>query len=152
SRRAEKPEQAGADRRHHRRRTGNVPARCHRKRMTRLQEIRAGFERPFWVANITEIFERLSYYAVFATLARYLYCGLGFPQSIVTRLGGLFGGAVWILAIFGGALTDRLGFRRALASAYFILTCAYFLIGSIGAPWMAPVRSAMPLSVLTGIV
>ncbi len=23
----------------------------------RLDEIRAGFERPFWVANITEIFE-----------------------------------------------------------------------------------------------
>ena len=40
----------------------------------RLAEIRSGFERPFWVANISEIFERLSYYAVFydtgALLAR----------------------------------------------------------------------------------
>jgi proton-dependent oligopeptide transporter, POT family len=28
----------------------------------RLQEVREGFERPFWIANISEIFERLSYY------------------------------------------------------------------------------------------
>ena len=35
----------------------------------RFQEIRTGFERPFWIANLTEIFERLSYYAVFAALA-----------------------------------------------------------------------------------
>ncbi len=46
----------------------------------RLQEIRTGFERPFWVANISEIFERLSYYAVFAALARYLHEALQFPN------------------------------------------------------------------------
>ena len=47
----------------------------------RLQEIRTGFERPFWVANISEIFERLSYYAAFASLARYLHETLQFPTS-----------------------------------------------------------------------
>ena len=40
---------------------------------SRLHEIRDGFERPFWVANISELFERLSYYAAFASLARYLH-------------------------------------------------------------------------------
>ena len=44
----------------------------------RLQEIRIGFERPFWVANISEIFERLSYYAAFASLALYLQERLNF--------------------------------------------------------------------------
>ena len=39
----------------------------------RLREIRDGFERPFWVANISELFERLSYYAAFASLALYLH-------------------------------------------------------------------------------
>src|SRR6266567_4396537 len=34
----------------------------------RFNEVRTGFERPFWVANITEIFERLSYYGAFASL------------------------------------------------------------------------------------
>jgi proton-dependent oligopeptide transporter, POT family len=118
----------------------------------RFQEIRTGFERPFWVANISEIFERLSYYAVFAALARYLHEALLFPTQQAASLSGLFGGAVWVMAIFGGALADRIGFRRALSLAYFILSCSYFLVGSIAAPWMAPIRSTVPLGLLVGIV
>src|SRR6202044_3919450 len=45
-----------------------------------------------------------------------------------------------------------LGFRRALASAYLILAAAYFLIGSIAAPWLAPVRNAVPLSLFVGFI
>jgi POT family proton-dependent oligopeptide transporter len=118
----------------------------------RLHEIRTGFERPFWVANISEIFERLSYYAVFAALARYLHEALQFPTDQAASLSGFFGGAVWVMAIFGGALADRIGFRRALSLAYFILSCSYFLVGSIAAPWMAPLRTAIPLGLLVGVV
>lgn len=118
----------------------------------RLEEIRTGFERPFWVANISELFERLSYYAAFASLARYLHETLKFPVEQASGLTGLFGGLVWFLAAFGGTLADRMGFRRALSLAYLILSCAYFLLGSIGAPWLAPVRDAMPLVVLVTLV
>jgi POT family proton-dependent oligopeptide transporter len=118
----------------------------------RLSDIRGGFQRPFWVANTTEIFERLSYYAVFSTLAVYLNQTLGFSSAQAASLSGIFGGAVWVMAIFGGALADRIGFRRALSSAYFILACAYFLIGSIGAPWLGPVRGVVPLPLLAGII
>jgi len=118
----------------------------------RLQEIRTGFERPFWVANISEIFERLSYYAVFAALARYLHEALQFPTDQAASLSGVFGGAVWVMAIFGGALADRIGFRRALSLAYFILSCSYFLVGSIAAPWMAPLRTVVPLGLLVGVI
>jgi proton-dependent oligopeptide transporter, POT family len=118
----------------------------------RIAEIRTGFERPFWVANISEIFERLSYYAVFSVLALYLNKTLAFPTAQASSLTGLFGGAVWVMAIFGGALADRIGFRRALSSAYLILTIAYFLVGSIGAPWLAPVRAVVPLGLLAGII
>src|ERR1700693_6542216 len=114
----------------------------------RLHEIRTGFERPFWVANITELFERLSYYAAFASLARYLHEPLNFGVERASSLTGLFGGLVWFLAAFGGTLADRLGFRRSLSLAYLILSCSYFLIGSIASPWFAPVRSAVPLVVL----
>jgi POT family proton-dependent oligopeptide transporter len=112
----------------------------------RLGEIRDGFERPFWVANVSELFERLSYYAAFASLARYLHEALNFPTERAADLTGLFGGLVWFLAIFGGAIADRLGFRRALSLAYLILATAYFLLGSIGSVWLAPVRNAMPLT------
>jgi POT family proton-dependent oligopeptide transporter len=118
----------------------------------RFQEIRTGFERPFWIANITEIFERLSYYAVFAALARYLHEALQFPTQQASSLSGVFGGAVWVMAIFGGAVADRIGFRRALSLAYFILSCSYFLVGSIAAPWLAPVRDTIPLGLMVGIV
>ncbi len=118
----------------------------------RFEEIRTGFERPFWVANISELFERLSYYAAFASLARYLHETLNFGVERASSLTGLFGGLVWFMAVFGGALADRLGFRRALSLAYLILSVAYFLLGSIGSPWLAPVRNAMPLVVLVSIV
>jgi len=118
----------------------------------RFQEIRTGFERPFWIANISELFERLSYYAAFASLARYLHETLNFGVERASSLTGLFGGLVWFMAVFGGALADRLGFRRALSLAYFILSVSYFLLGSIGAPWLAGVRNAVPLIVLVSIV
>ena len=118
----------------------------------RLQEIRTGFEPPFWVANISELFERLSYYAVFAVLARYLHDGLHFDVQQASSLTGMFGGWVWFLAVVGGAIADRLGFRRALSLAYLILSFSYFLLGSLGAAWLAPLRNAVPLASLVAFV
>jgi dipeptide/tripeptide permease len=111
----------------------------------RLSEIKTGFERPFWVANFTEVFERLSFYAAFASLPRYLHEGLKLSVVEATTLAGLFGGAVWLLAPFGGTTADRLGFRRALALAYLILSGSYFLLGSFNAPWLGPLRNNVPL-------
>ncbi len=117
-----------------------------------MHDIRTGFERPFWVANISELFERLSYYAAFASLARYLHETLNFGVEQASSLTGLFGGLVWFLAVFGGTVADRLGFRRSLSLAYLILSCSYFLLGSLGAPWLAPVRNAVPLLALVTFV
>ncbi|HEX3319177.1 MAG TPA: MFS transporter [Terriglobales bacterium] len=118
----------------------------------RLEEVRTGFERPFWIANITEIFERLAYYGAFASLALYLQGKLNFSSEQTGTLTGIFGGMVWFLAIFGGAAADRMGFRRALSLAYLILAIAYFLIGSIAAPWLAPVRNVLPLTLFVGLI
>ena len=118
----------------------------------RWRDIRVGFERPFWVANISELFERLSYYAAFASLARYLHEVLHFPVEQTGTLTGFFGGLVWFLPVFGGTLADRMGFRRALSVAYLILSCAYFLLGSLGSPWLAPVRDNVPLVALVVLV
>src|ERR1700761_2445004 len=118
----------------------------------RWRDIRSGFERPFWVANLSELFERLSYYAAFASLARYLHETLQFPIEQASTLTGFFGGLVWFLAVFGGTVGARMGFRRALSLAYLILSCAYFLLGSLGAPWLAPLRNSVPPVALATVV
>ena len=80
----------------------------------RLEQIKTGFERPFWVANVTELFERLSYYAVFTVIVRYLHENLNFPAEQASTLSGQFGGWVWFLAIFGGTIADNWVFAARL--------------------------------------
>lgn len=118
----------------------------------RLREVREGFQPAFWVANITELFERLSYYGVFAVIAIYLTETLKFSESDAGDLIGFFSGIVWFLPILGGTLADRFGFKRSLAVAYLLLSIGYFLLGSLPAPWMAPVRDMFPLYSLVLVV
>lgn len=109
----------------------------------RLQEIRVGFERPFWVANFTEIFERVAYYGTTAVLAIYLNEQLRFSSELTGWLVGTFGLVVWFLPILGGTLADRFGFRRALMFAYFIMSVGYFLLGSLNAAWMGSLHHSL---------
>ena len=109
----------------------------------RLREIRSGFEPAFWVANFTEIFERIAYYGTTAVLAIYLREQLRFSNELTGWLLGVFGLVVWFLPILGGTLADRFGFRRALMFAYLIMSVGYFLLGSLSAPWMEALRQAL---------
>ena len=118
----------------------------------RLEEIRAGFQPPFWVANFTEIFERVAYYATQAVLAIYLTEQLHFSSVLADTLVGIAGFVVYALAILAGTLADRFGFRRTLLLAYLILTTGYFLLGSLETPWMAPLRHAVGDTWLVSLV
>ena len=123
----------------------NQTEREHLRLRDRLLEIRRGFEPAFWVANITELFERVAYYAQAAVLAIFLHESLHLSTEQTGTLMGLFGFAVWFLPILGGSLADRFGFRKSLAVAYLTLAVGYFLMGSLSAGWMAPLRQALPL-------
>jgi dipeptide/tripeptide permease len=118
----------------------------------RMQEVRQGFHSSFWVANITELFERLSYYGVNAVLAIYLHENLKFSETQTGDLIGYFGGIVWLLPLVGGPLADKFGFRRALAFAYLIMSLGYFLLGSLAAPWMAGFVQALPLATVIVVI
>jgi dipeptide/tripeptide permease len=109
----------------------------------RLDEIRTGFDRPFWVANFTELFERLSYYGATAVLAIYLNEQLHFSKELTGWMVGTFGFVVWFLPVLGGTLADRFGFRRALLFAYLVMSVGYFLLGSLSAPWMQTARQSL---------
>lgn len=109
----------------------------------RWREIRSGFEPAFWVANFTEIFERVAYYGTTAVLAIYLSEQLHFSSQLTGSVMGVFGLAIYFLPILGGTLADRFGFRRALLFAFAVMTLGYFLLGSLAAPWMLPMRRAL---------
>lgn len=109
----------------------------------RLAEIRCGFARAFWVANFTELFERLAYYGASAVLAIYLTEQLHFSKELAGSMMGIFGFVVWFLPVLGGTLADRFGFRRALMFAYLVMTVGYYLLGSLAEPWMHGARQAM---------
>ncbi|HTS67649.1 MAG TPA: MFS transporter [Terriglobia bacterium] len=106
-------------------------------------EIRTGFERAFWVANFTELFERLAYYGASAVLAIYLTEQLNFSKELAGWMMGIFGFVVWLLPVMGGTLADRFGFRHALMFAYLVMTLGYYLLGSLSAPWMQGLRQAL---------
>jgi dipeptide/tripeptide permease len=109
----------------------------------RLTEIRSGFDRPFWVANFTELFERVAYYGTTAVLAIFLSEQLHFSKELTGWIMGTFGFVVWFLPVLGGTLADRFGFRRSLMFAYLVMTVGYFLLGSLSASWMEWARRAL---------
>jgi dipeptide/tripeptide permease len=111
----------------------------------RLEDIRTGFGSSFWVANLSELFERLAFYGQQASLALFLTESLHFSVVDQGALMGWFGLAVYALPVFLGTLADRFGFRRALLMAYLFAASGYFLLGSLSASWMSAARDAVPL-------
>lgn len=97
-----------------------------------ISTIRAQFHRSFWVANIMELFERLAYYGQATILSIFLRNTLKFNEVQAGQLSSIFGGLIYFLPIFAGALADKYGFRKAFSFAFFVLAIGYFLIGSTG--------------------
>ena len=54
-----------------------------------LKDYVSGFSRPFWAANISELFERIAYYGMAPVLVPYLVQVRQFDESSAIRVGGL---------------------------------------------------------------
>jgi len=91
-----------------------------------------GFQGPFWVANIMELFERIAYYGQATILSVFLRDHLKFDEVTAGKLSSAFGGLIYFLPIFAGALADKFGFRKSFSFAFSVLAIGYFLIGSTG--------------------
>lgn len=99
-----------------------------------LQKLRTDFHPMFWVANGMELFERLAYYGQAVVLSVFLRDHLHFDEFQAGKLSSIFGGLIYFLPIFAGALADKYGFRKSFTFAFFILAIGYFLIGATGMP------------------
>jgi len=97
-----------------------------------LQKLKSGFQSSFWVANGMELFERLAYYGQATILSVFLRDHLKFDEVEAGQLSSIFGGLIYFLPVFAGALADKFGFKKAFSFAFFVLAIGYFLIGSTG--------------------
>lgn len=110
----------------------------------RFGRLRQGFQRAFWVANASELFERIAFYAQQSFLLLFLIEQVKLSDVASSQLMGISGLAVYALPVVVGSLADRFGFRRALIAAYLIDGTGYWLLGSVHAAWMGPLRAALP--------
>ena len=96
------------------------------------RQFKTGFQYSFWVANFMELFERIAYYGQAAVLSVFLRNHLHFSEIETGRLSSIFGGLIYFLPIFAGALADKFRFKKSFTIAFLILSLGYFLIGSTG--------------------
>jgi proton-dependent oligopeptide transporter, POT family len=101
----------------------------------------AGFSRPFWAANVSELFERVAFYGMSFLLVRYLIQARGLDESSAIRVNGYLGGLVYGLPVVSGIFADWLGYRRAMIFAYLSLGIGY--VGITSAPGLPLVFAAL---------
>jgi dipeptide/tripeptide permease len=95
---------------------------------------RTPFPKPFYVANLMEIFERFAWYGFFTVSSLYLTTpiaqgGLGFTEQQRGTLQGVVPFFLYLLPVITGALGDRYGYRRMFILSFLIMSPSYFLLG-----------------------
>ena len=98
------------------------------------------FPRVFWMANVTELFERAAYYSMASFVVIYLG-RLGLGDYLPSNLNGTLWFLVYFLPILSGTIADQVGFRRSLLFAFVLLAAGYFLMGYpvwLGGQQLAP--------------
>lgn len=97
----------------------------------RVQDIRTGFNKTFWVANTLELFERLAFYGSKAVLTVYLATKVGLTEE-AGSLAGFFNLILYSMPVVAGVFVDKYGFRKSLMACFGFFTVGYFLIGLAG--------------------
>lgn len=105
----------------------------------RLETLKTGFTKSFWIANVLELFERFAYYGSKAVLAIYVaeQVGLG-PDAAGWLVGSVFNTLIYLLPPLAGTIVDRFGFRKSLTLCFSIFSVGYFLVGLAGLPMGQP--------------
>lgn len=84
--------------------------------------------RVFWTANLLELLERAAFYGFYISITLYLTDVVGFSDRETGVVAGVFVGVLYFLTPFVGALSDRMGYRRAMVLAFSLLATGYGLM------------------------
>lgn len=93
------------------------------------KSLKQKFSNAFWVANGVELLERLAYYAVFIVITLYLSNVWGFSDIEAGAISGVFSASLYLLPLFSGAYSDKIGFRSAIILAFSLLSLGYAGLG-----------------------
>jgi dipeptide/tripeptide permease len=108
------------------------------------------FPRMFWTGNAAELCERAAYYGTFIALRTYLIRVVGLDDVQAGVVAAYFGGWIYLVPFFTGAIADRIGFRPSLMIAFALLTVGY---GSLGVfTTLGPVLVGLTLIIFGGAI
>ena len=108
------------------------------------------FPRMFWTGNAAELCERAAYYGTFIALRTYLIRVVGLNDIEAGAVAAYFGGWIYLVPFFTGAIADRIGFRPALMAAFGLLTVGYASLGVFHT--IGPVLVGLTLVIFGGAI
>jgi len=99
-------------------------------------QIMGSFKKTFWIASIMELFERWAWYGIFAVLALYLTGStddgaLGFTHTEKGQIMGIVTAILYLLPLFTGVISDKIGYKLSLIIAYVMLISGYYFMGEV---------------------
>ena len=104
-----------------------------------ISDQRTVFGHPLGLTNLfgVELWERFSFYGMLTILGYYLYYsvsegGLGLPKSTATGIVGAYGGLVYLSAVLGAWVADRLlGMERTLFYGGVVIMCGHIALAVV---------------------
>ncbi|QNO38126.1 peptide MFS transporter [Protaetiibacter sp. SSC-01] len=101
------------------------------------------FGQPWALAHVfgVEMWERFSFYGMQGILLIYMYYsvadgGLGIDETVATGIVGAYGGTVYLCAILGAWLADRvLGSERVLFFSAIVIMCGHIALALLPSVW-----------------
>jgi len=99
-------------------------------------QVIGSFNKTFWTASIMELFERWAWYGLFVVLALYLTGstddgGLGFTHTEKGQIMGIVTAILYLLPLFTGVISDKIGYKLSLIIAYVMLISGYYFMGEV---------------------
>ena len=99
-------------------------------------KVMSSFKKTFWIASTMELFERWAWYGLFAVLALYLTGStdegaLGFTHTEKGQIMGIVTAILYLLPLFTGVISDKIGYKLSLIIAYIMLISGYYFMGEV---------------------
>jgi POT family proton-dependent oligopeptide transporter len=92
-----------------------------------------GHPKGLYVLALSNMGERFGYYTMLAIFTLFIEAKLGFSESDIGQVWGIFLAAVYALPLLGGFIADRLGYGKVVIAGIIVMFLGYVLLAYPGA-------------------